>query len=182
MDKKKSKYKNDYSLRTLAYYQREGGIYNDLITILQRIRNERPASPRFPSPNKILNIVSEAYDACIDICSDEEGYIYSFTEDNISSYLESLSEILYGSLFSPVPGLFSEAYDFLQQVELCVLASLMAQTPELKDIIGYITEPVERENPNLYTQFVLLIESKAEVTTQLDYLKRELQAKESIIK
>ena len=31
MDKKKSKYKDDYSLRTLAYYQREVGIYNELI-------------------------------------------------------------------------------------------------------------------------------------------------------
>lgn len=39
--KKKNKYQDDYSLRTLSYYQREGGIYNDLITILQRIRTEK---------------------------------------------------------------------------------------------------------------------------------------------
>ena len=182
MDKKKSKYKDDYSLRTLAYYQRKGGIYNDLITILQRIRNERPALPGFPSPNKLLNIVSEAYDAIIDICSDDEGHVHSFTEENIVSYLESFSDILYGSAFSPIPGLFSTHDKFLQQVDLCVLASLMSQTPELKDIVSYFSEPVEKENPNLYTQFVLLIESKAEVTTQLDYLKRELQVKEQMIK
>lgn len=182
MDKKKSKYKDEYSLRTLVYYQRVGGIYNDLITILQRIRNERPSLPEFPSPNKILNIVSEAYDAIIDICSDDEGHIHSFTEENIVSYLESFSDILYGSAFSPIPGFFTNHSHFLQQVDLCVLASLMSQTPELKDIIGYIIEPVEKENPNLYTQFVLLIESKAEVTTQLDYLKRELQSKEQMIK
>ena len=54
MDKKKSKYKNDYSLRTLAYYQREGGIYNDLITILQRMRVGKGGRKILP-PKEILN-------------------------------------------------------------------------------------------------------------------------------
>ena len=72
---KKSKYKDDYSLRTLAYYQREGGVYNELITILQRIRAEK-GNGRIRAPHVILNLASEALDDCMWIV-DEKGLIYN---------------------------------------------------------------------------------------------------------
>lgn len=74
MDKKSKKYKDDYSLRTLAYYQREGGIYNELITILHRVRSKR-SDIRLLAPNKILNLASEAYDTCIRNCTGVSGDI-----------------------------------------------------------------------------------------------------------
>lgn len=36
--------KDEYSIRTLAYYQDKGGVYNDIITVLQRLRKERKVS------------------------------------------------------------------------------------------------------------------------------------------
>lgn len=188
MDKKDKKYRDDYSLRTLAYYQRKGGIYNDLITILQRLREE----PRMlhgiridlPSPKQILNTVSRAYDACLDICTDDEGRFYCFTEDNIDSFLEAISEILYGIPFTPTsPEYFetSTGDKYLGQLQLCVLASLLARIPEMEEIIPFLTKTAKRDYPQLYTQFVLLIDRRGDDSTQIEKMKRELKSQEQII-
>lgn len=56
MAKKKTKYpsRTEYSLRTLAYYQKQGGIYSDVITILMKLRDD-PATSRSLAPNRVLN-------------------------------------------------------------------------------------------------------------------------------
>lgn len=46
--------RNNYDIRTLTYYQREGGVYNDIITILTKMRGE-PQFRGMPSPAKALN-------------------------------------------------------------------------------------------------------------------------------
>lgn len=190
MNKKKNKYQDDYSLRTLAYYQREGGVYNDLITILQRIRDTprrlRGIEIGFPTPNKVLNIVSRAYDECLDICTDDQGHFYSFTEDNIESFLEEISEILYGKPFSVYSSENFETTaeagdDYLGHVELCVLASLFARIPEMREIIPYLTEGTKSHYPQLYNQFVLLIEWEGNNSSEIEELMRELRSKETII-
>ena len=44
----------DYMLRTLSYYQSEGGVYNDIITVLLKLR-KLPGYQMMPVPVRILN-------------------------------------------------------------------------------------------------------------------------------
>lgn len=65
MANKKDKYgfpvRSEYSLRTLAYYQKQGGIYSNIITILMKLRDD-PATSRVLAPNKVLNEASWLFD------------------------------------------------------------------------------------------------------------------------
>lgn len=51
----------EYNIRSLAYYQAEGGVYNDIITILTKMRSE-PEFRGLPSPAKSLNEACFLYD------------------------------------------------------------------------------------------------------------------------
>lgn len=51
----------EYDIRSLAYYQAEGGVYNDIITILTKMRSE-PEFRGLPSPAKSLNEACFLYD------------------------------------------------------------------------------------------------------------------------
>lgn len=44
----------DYMLRTLSFYQSEGGVYNDIITILLKVR-KLPGYQSMPIPARVLN-------------------------------------------------------------------------------------------------------------------------------
>lgn len=44
----------EYDIRTLAYYQQEGGVYNDIITVLSKLRNDAKYRG-LPAPAKVLN-------------------------------------------------------------------------------------------------------------------------------
>jgi len=59
MAKKKIKYpsRDEYSLHTLAYYQKQGGIFSDVITILMKLRDD-PVTSRSLAPNRALNEAS----------------------------------------------------------------------------------------------------------------------------
>lgn len=46
--------RNSYDIRTLAYYQGRGGIYNDIITVLTKLRNDVKYRG-LPAPAKVLN-------------------------------------------------------------------------------------------------------------------------------
>lgn len=65
MANKKDKYgfpvRSEYSLRTLAYYQKQGGIYSSIITILMKLRDD-PATSRVLAPSKVLNEASWLFD------------------------------------------------------------------------------------------------------------------------
>ena len=57
MDKKK----DIYSIRTLSFYQKEGGVYNELITVLTQLRSD-PNTRLSMSPVKVLNEASRRRD------------------------------------------------------------------------------------------------------------------------
>ena len=116
---KNKKHKDEYSIRTLAYYQREGGIFNELITILQRIRASNGES-RLSSPNKLLNTACEMYDYCLSYCSDiESEEITNFDCDIISfSLCRDYFEL---------PSSFNNHDDKERDIILLLLCSLLAQ-------------------------------------------------------
>ena len=51
----------EYNIRSLAYYQAEGGVYNEIITILTKLRKE-PKFRGLPTPAKSLNEACFLYD------------------------------------------------------------------------------------------------------------------------
>ncbi len=51
----------EYNIRSLAYYQAEGGVYNEIITILTQMRSE-PKFRGLPTPAKSLNEACYLYD------------------------------------------------------------------------------------------------------------------------
>jgi len=53
--------KDEYDIRTLAYYQAKGGVYNELITVLTLLRND-PKNRGMAMPAKVLNEACYAVD------------------------------------------------------------------------------------------------------------------------
>ena len=51
---------DEYNLRTLAFYQKQGGVYSDLITVLQKARTDRNVVTYIPrhTPARLLNMAS----------------------------------------------------------------------------------------------------------------------------
>ena len=148
MDKKKSKYKDDYSLRTLAYYQRKGGVYNDLITILQRMRSGRGGRKLLP-PKEILNAATGAFDMYMDRCRDDE------TDNIVDCGWNEMAWEIYGGC---VPGPFGgwEGKDGL--IALCVLCVLLSQYPEFNETsVPEISEIVKAQDASLFEEFANLI-------------------------
>ena len=174
MDKKKSKYRDDYSLRTLAYYQREGGVYNELITILQRMRIGKGGRKILP-PNKILNAATGAFDIYMDRCKDEEN-------DTIIDYgLEELAYEIYGGCVAGPLGGLDEKNEL---IVLCVLCVLLARYPVFnKRSIPKIIEIVKNNDPSVYKEFETLIASKLEdKDANLESLRNQLAIKDSLIR
>ena len=174
MDKKKSKYRDDYSLRTLAYYQREGGVYNELITILQRMRIGKGGRKILP-PNKILNAATGAFDIYMDRCKDEEN-------DTIIDYgLEELAYEIYGGCVAGPLGGLDEKNEL---IVLCVLCVLLARYPVFnKRSIPKIIEIVKNNDPSVYKEFETLIASKLEdKDANIESLRNQLAIKDSLIR
>ena len=174
MDKKKSKYKDDYSLRTLAYYQRKGGVYNDLITILQRMRSGRGGRKLLP-PKEILNAATEAFDMYMDRCRDDE------TDNIVDCGWNEMAWEIYGGC---VPGPFGgwEGKDGL--IALCVLCVLLSQYPEFNETsVPEISEIVKAQDASLFEEFANLIWKNIEnQDAKLESLKIQLSIKDAIIR
>ncbi len=174
MDKKKSKYKDDYSLRTLAYYQREGGVYNDLITIIQRMRAQKGGRNLLP-PNKILNAATNAFDIYMARCRDlETGIIVDYG-------IEEMSIEIYGSwLRGPLCGWEGKN----ELVALCVLCVLLSRYPEFnKTSVLEISEMVKAEDHSIYDEFANLIWKNIEnEDAQFESLKTQLSLKDALIR
>ena len=174
MDKKKSKYKDDYSLRTLAYYQREGGIYNDLITILQRMRVGKGGRKILP-PKEILNAATGAFDIYMDRCKDEE------TNTIIDYGMEELSwEIYGGCIAGPLGGWEGKN----ELIALCVLCVLLSQYPVFNETsIPQISDIVKKADETIFKEFEGLIRNNLEdKDAQLESLKNQLEIKDALIK
>jgi len=171
MDKKKSKYKDDYSLRTLAYYQREGGIYNDLISILQKIRSE---VGMLLTPNRALNLASEAYDRCITRCRDEK------TNAIVDCGWDELKYLfLVGNYPGPLTGLASRD----EAIVKCVLGVLLAQHKEFcEKSVPQLSFDMKYAYPSLFQYFEELMKSMPmRENNQLESLIEQLAEKETII-
>lgn len=174
MDRKKSKYKDDYSLRTLAYYQREGGVYNELITILQRMRAGKGGRKISP-PKEILNAATGAFDIYMDRCKDEE------TNTIIDYGMEELSwEIYGGCIAGPLGGW--EGKNGL--IALCVLCVLLSQYPAFNETsIPQISDIVKKEDETVFKEFEGVIKNNLEdKDALLDDLKNKLKLSEALIR
>ena len=174
MDKKKSKYKDDYSLRTLAYYQREGGVYNELITILQRMRIGKGGRKILP-PNKILNAATGAFDIYMDRCEDKGN-------NTIIDYgIEEMSYEIYGGCVAGPLGGLDEKNEL---IVLCVLCVLLARYPVFnKRSIPKIRDVVKRKDADVYKEFETLIASKLKNRdANLESLRNQLAIKDSLIR
>lgn len=174
MDKKKSKYKNDYSLRTLAYYQREGGIYNELITILQRMRIGKGGRKILP-PKEILNAATGAFDIYMDRCKDEE------TNTIIDYGMEELSwEIYGGCIAGPLGGWEGKN----ELIALCVLCVLLSQYPVFNETsIPQISDIVKKADETIFKEFEGLIRNNLEdKDAQLESLKNQLAMKDALLR
>ena len=74
--------RNRYMIRTLSYYQSQGGIYNDLITYLTNLR-QQPKYRGIPGPAELLN------DACFVL-----DYSQTMSDDEAAKYIDEQSEFV----------------------------------------------------------------------------------------
>ena len=166
MDKKSKKYKDDYSLRTLAYYQREGGIYNELITILQRIRSER--GRRTLAPSKVLNLACEIYDRCWNYNIEDGGRINDY------GFLDVIYEFVGDHCGMPV----NEEDEILVY---CTLLVLLAQVPAFKKAtIPDVYKLIGHDSLLNYFQ-PLIDELLSNVPSEVESLQSLLASKDKII-
>ena len=77
--------KEKFSIRTLTYYQDQGGVYNDIITVLTKLRNE-PRHRGLPAPVSILN------DACYHLAVMEQMFKQSY--EDTEKYLAGIKDNL----------------------------------------------------------------------------------------
>lgn len=77
--------KEKFSIRTLTYYQEQGGVYNDIITVLTKLRNE-PRHRGLPAPVSILN------DACYHLAVMEQMFKHSY--EDTEKYLSGIKDNL----------------------------------------------------------------------------------------
>ncbi len=80
----------EYDIRSLAYYQAEGGVFNEIITILTKMRSE-PKFRGLPSPTKSLNEACYLYDMKRkDLSIEEEKKYISEISNDLSKVLVAL--------------------------------------------------------------------------------------------
>ena len=190
MDKKKVKHKEDYSLRTLAYYQREGGVYNDLITILQRIRVGKVGGSVLP-PNQILNAATDAFDAYIELCEDDDtNAIIDCGFEEFSGYIHDRT------MHVPLGGWFMHTslagwHNKNGLIVLCALCVLLSRYPEFNELsVPQISDYVRKydlsyrrkKDESLFEKFGNLVKENTEnKDAQLEALKKLLSIYETTI-
>lgn len=79
--------RSEYSLRTLAYYQKQGGIYSTIITILMKLRDD-PDTSRVLAPNRVLNEASWLFEVNVAV-DDPDKVVDVFKEcwdNNMTEY------------------------------------------------------------------------------------------------
>lgn len=80
----------EYNIRSLAYYQAEGGVYNEIITVLTQLRKE-PKFRGLPAPAKSLNEACFLYDLKRnDLDLEEEKKYISEIDGDLSKVLVAL--------------------------------------------------------------------------------------------
>lgn len=169
MDKKKSKYKDDelITIRTLSYYQKEGGVYNDLITVLTKLR----ANPRIRlglSPVKVLNR------ACR-ICYRLSG----LRENELSARLNYWAETLQreGNIESLV--IFSTMYVLSTDQPYLnpTLSRVLLQRLNDEEIVFPFFDAIARNHKH-----TIFVEDNSEEGKQLNDLRKQLEEKNKEIR
>lgn len=80
----------EYNIRSLAYYQAEGGVYNEIITVLTQMRKE-PKFRGLPTPAKSLNEACFLYDLKRkDLTEEEEKKYIGEIDSDLSKVLVAL--------------------------------------------------------------------------------------------
>lgn len=155
--------KTDYSIRTLSYYQMQGGIYNEIISVLQRVRSSS-AGNRIMAPNKVINIACELYDACVRV--DEDKVSYWSIEDVIPEY--------FGGHQGAGP--YSGLSMLDQEAIFSVLAILMTQDPVcVQDNLPFVQKCLE--DSKLFKFFKDLLQARlAANSTDESFIIKKLKA------
>lgn len=112
----------EYNIRSLAYYQAEGGVYNEIITVLTKMRKE-PKYRGLPTPAKSLNEACFLYDLKPKNFSLEEEKKY------ISEISDDLSRVLVALLATAL-----EEHGFCIAHERCLIIG--EQNPYLPKFDG----------------------------------------------
>lgn len=149
----------EYNIRSLAYYQAEGGVYNDIITILTKMRSE-PEFRGLPSPAKSLNEACFLYDMKqqrdLDL-EEEKKYISEINGD--------LSKVLVAVLSTALEESgFGIAYDRLK-----IIGDKNPYLPKFDEVFEkYMNQ--EMEARNAYGDGIRILD-----------LEDELKAKENLL-
>lgn len=111
-------YRNEYDIRTTSYYQGQGGVYNEIITILTKMRKE--ASFRgMPSTSVMLNEASYWWDVIFNNWC-ENGYKYqipSDLHDNLTLCILACIAAEQIDCRSYLTGDLDELYYFVQSIQ-----------------------------------------------------------------
>ena len=149
----------DYNIRSLAYYQAEGGVYNEIITVLTKMRSE-PKFRGLPTPAKSLNEACFLYDLKRKELSleDEKKYISEINDD--------LSRVLVALLATA-----------LQEHGFCI-------AHERYEIVGE-KNPYLPKFDRLFEHYMNIVRAESDSTgeaRQILDLEDELKAKEDELK
>ena len=149
----------EYNIRSLAYYQAEGGVYNEIITVLTKMRSE-PKFRGLPTPAKSLNEACYLYDLKRKELSleDEKKYISEINDD--------LSRVLVALLATA-----------LQEHGFCI-------AHERYEIVGE-KNPYLPKFDRLFEHYMNIVRAESDSTgeaRQILDLEDELKAKEDELK
>ena len=149
----------EYNIRSLAYYQAEGGVYNEIITVLTKMRSE-PKFRGLPAPAKSLNEACFLYDLKRKELSleDEKKYISEINDD--------LSRVLVALLATA-----------LQEHGFCI-------AHERYEIVGE-KNPYLPKFDRLFEHYMNIVRAESDSTgeaRQILDLEDELKAKEDELK
>ena len=116
MDKKKDL----YSIRTLSFYQKEGGVYNDLITVLTSLRSDSNIRLNM-SPVKVLNEACRLRDELKDIDFPEfrDAFDIAWETWGRVGFVERL--VVFSSIYVLNDYYRNEKPALLLQLELCLV-------------------------------------------------------------
>lgn len=188
----------EYDIRTLAYYQQEGGAYNDIITVLSKLRNDAKYRG-LPAPAKVLNEGSYWWDViwenwrnnnytfsipsgltdplslCIVACiasSRADGRYYLVAElDDVYYFVETIKTVLkHDKKFYPK---FQPVIDHYQNLHKSGLESLQSKVhaEKIKELNEQLRAKDEKMKKN--EQLIIVLNATIAAKSQeLDALKR----------
>ena len=154
----------EYNIRSLAYYQAEGGVYNEIITVLTQMRKE-PMFRGLPTPAKSLNEACFLYDLkSKDLSLEDEKKYLSEINGDLSKVLVALMATAWEDIG------FCIAYDRLQ-----IIGESNPYLPKFDSVFeSYMNKEVEARNA--YGDGIRILDLEDEVKAK-DNMLAEANAK-----